>query len=126
MVYANGSVYEGDYRDDKKEGRGTFKHSSGDTYDGEWKDGKYHGRGAYTTASGETMVSAYREGMPTGIGAMWSSDRRRVVKLLDGNAVEEISLAEAQRIAEEACGLKPGALTLTSADGAPTGTTDAS
>jgi hypothetical protein len=110
MRYENGSVYEGDYKADKKEGHGSFIHCNGDRYDGEWRDGKYEGRGMYTTASGESMVTAYRAGQPVGVGAMWSRDRTRAVRLQDGNAVDEISLDEAREIAEDACNLKPGIL----------------
>ena len=33
--YADGDVYEGDYKDNKKHGRGVFRYTSGDVYEGD-------------------------------------------------------------------------------------------
>lgn len=41
----DGSMYEGDYFENKKEGRGKFTFVSGNVYDGEWKEGKQDGIG---------------------------------------------------------------------------------
>jgi len=38
--YANGSVYEGYWKDDKKHGTGKYSSASGDVYEGYWKDGE--------------------------------------------------------------------------------------
>ena len=36
----NGDVYDGEYKDDKRNGRGKHTYANGDVYDGEWKDDK--------------------------------------------------------------------------------------
>ena len=36
--YPDGSTYEGDYKDDKKHGKGIFRYGNGDVYDGNYKD----------------------------------------------------------------------------------------
>ena len=41
-------IYEGQFRNMKKEGRGKMIFNDGRIYDGEWKNGLYHGKGIYT------------------------------------------------------------------------------
>jgi len=52
MKYADGQEYEGEFRNDSKNGKGTittiigtFTYSNGDEYKGEWKNDKKEGRG---------------------------------------------------------------------------------
>ena len=40
---ADGSLYEGQWKNDKANGRGRLLHSDGDVYEGEWKDDKSNG-----------------------------------------------------------------------------------
>lgn len=46
MKYNDGSTYDGEWKDGKRNGQGVMKYPSGQQYDGEWKNGKKHGRGA--------------------------------------------------------------------------------
>ena len=39
----DGSLYEGQWKNDKANGRGRLIYSDGDVYEGEWKDDKSHG-----------------------------------------------------------------------------------
>ena len=50
--YADGNVYEGEWKDDKMHGRGVFRYADGDVYEGEWEDGKMHGRGVFRYPDG--------------------------------------------------------------------------
>lgn len=43
--YANGGVYEGDYKDGMKDGHGVCTYASGEKYEGEWKNNKANGQG---------------------------------------------------------------------------------
>ena len=45
-------MYEGDYKDDKRHGRGVGRFASGAVYEGDYKDDKRHGRGVYRYADG--------------------------------------------------------------------------
>ena len=45
--YRNNSKYEGEFRKDKKCGKGKVVFDSGDTYDGEFNDNKFNGYGHY-------------------------------------------------------------------------------
>ena len=40
MTYANKDVYEGEWVDKKKQGRGIMTYYNGDVYDGEWNNKK--------------------------------------------------------------------------------------
>ena len=42
---ANGAVYDGDWKDNQRDGYGTYKWNVGDSYEGEWKDNKFNGQG---------------------------------------------------------------------------------
>ena len=43
----DGSVYDGYFVDDKREGFGIFKWADGRYYEGTWKEGKQEGEGYY-------------------------------------------------------------------------------
>lgn len=98
--FANGNIYVGDFKADKQEGRGTNKYASGAVFDGEYKAGKKDGRGTYTFADGRAAVGRYVAGADVGEGCRWSADRETAWRLQNGQPVEEISLAEAAKIAE--------------------------
>jgi len=53
--YVNGNFYQGEWRDDKKDGRGVYSYNTtGEKYEGEWKTGERNGRGIYYFAFGDT------------------------------------------------------------------------
>jgi hypothetical protein len=45
--YADGSVYEGGFADNRKHGAGKYTKASGDWYEGGWKGNLMHGEGTY-------------------------------------------------------------------------------
>ena len=45
--YANGDVYEGEWKAGKKHGEGTLTYADGAVYAGSFIDGQRHGRGTY-------------------------------------------------------------------------------
>jgi hypothetical protein len=46
MKYANGDVYEGNFKEGKMEGNGKMRFGNGKRYDGEWKNNKRDGIGS--------------------------------------------------------------------------------
>ena len=62
--------YDGEYKDGKFDGQGTYIWSDGDMYEGEWKDGKVHGQGTYTYSSGTKYVGEWKDDQRTGQGTM--------------------------------------------------------
>ena len=40
MLFADGEKYEGEYKEGKRHGQGSYDYSDGERYEGEWKDDK--------------------------------------------------------------------------------------
>jgi hypothetical protein len=129
FVADNGNEYEGDWKNDKREGHGKAKYNTGDVYIGSWKKCKRHGQGTmyiengdiyegnwsngfkdgvgkYIWRDGEIDLSRYSSDHRVGEGARWSEDGQRAFRLLRGEVQEEISLREAENIADD-LGLPP-------------------
>jgi hypothetical protein len=68
--YADGSVYEGEFRGGRREGRGAMTFAQdGSTFVGEWKAGKQHGGGTFTgKVYGDVYRGEWREGHEDGAG----------------------------------------------------------
>ena len=47
MLYLNGRKYEGEWVNDKRDGKGFEKYSNGNYYEGEFSRNKAHGKGVY-------------------------------------------------------------------------------
>ena len=50
--YTNGDIYEGDWVNDKRHGRGKMIYKTGDIYEGNWVNDKRHGKGEIIYANG--------------------------------------------------------------------------
>jgi hypothetical protein len=57
--YANGDVYEGEWKAGEREGRGIYRCADGAVYEGEWKAGKMEGRGIFRHADGAYKGDVY-------------------------------------------------------------------
>lgn len=60
FVWTSGSVYEGEWKDNTKNGRGKFTWADGDVYEGEWKQDNKNGMGKYTYANGDVYEGEWR------------------------------------------------------------------
>ena len=78
-AWPNGDVYLGEWRDDKRHGRGSDTFASGHRYSGEFQDGQRHGQGTYTFPNGESYVGEWREGKRHGFGTNTFPDGERHV-----------------------------------------------
>jgi hypothetical protein len=92
-------VYEREYKEGRREGRGVYLYAAGDVYEGEYRQGRMEGRGIYRLADGSAEVGQYKGGTDVGEGARWSPDRQHAWRLKNGKVVEEISVEEAAHIA---------------------------
>lgn len=52
IQYANGSVYEGMWKNGLREGYGRLIHPTGDMYLGDWKNDKANGKGKFSNLEG--------------------------------------------------------------------------
>lgn len=57
--WADGSWYEGDLLNGEIEGEGEYRWSDGRWYKGQWKEGKMHGNGELNTADGKRYVGEF-------------------------------------------------------------------
>jgi hypothetical protein len=71
---ANGDKYDGDWQDDKQHGQGIYTYANGGNYDGDWQDGKKHGRGIYTYASGDKYDGEWQNNKWHGRGIYTRAD----------------------------------------------------
>jgi hypothetical protein len=84
----------------REEGRGIYRYANGDVYEGEYKANKKDGQGTYLYASGHIEVAFYKAGTPVGEGVQWTADGRSAWQLQDGKVVKTISLEEDERRVE--------------------------
>lgn len=59
-TYSDGAVYNGEFVDGKRDGKGTLTYSDGSVYSGEWKKNKISGDGKYTFADGSTLKGKFK------------------------------------------------------------------
>ena len=63
--------YVGDWRDNKRCGRGVFTWPDGSYYDGEWESDTRHGKGRLVLAGGLEYVFCYTIVLPS-FSCLWS------------------------------------------------------
>jgi len=70
MTYADGDVYEGEWKNNKKSGNGkmTFKNNS--SYEGKWKSDNINGFGVYKYYNGDVYEGLFVDGNRNGEGKM--------------------------------------------------------
>jgi len=59
---ANGNVFEGKFRNGKRNGRGKFTHVNGDVREGVWKDDELHGKPICTHVNGNIDDEEWEDG----------------------------------------------------------------
>ena len=101
MSYEGGSIYSGEFSNDRYEGYGIFTWPDGDAYEGGWKDGKRQGVGVFRCTDGSIEYCGFENDAPKGKGIVWGADRRSAHILNDGVKAEEISLVEAEKLSKE-------------------------
>ena len=73
---ADGNKYVGEWKNDKKNGRGTDFYSNGDKFVGEFKNDNKH-RGTYTFLNGGEYDGEFMDGQPNGRGISTQVDGKR-------------------------------------------------
>lgn len=64
--YKNGDQFVGHYENGKQNGPGTMYYADGDKFVGQWKDGKRHGSGTHHFTNGSQKSVTYDMGRPVG------------------------------------------------------------
>jgi len=68
FTFANGDVFDGQFKDGSLDGRGSARWFNKNHYEGEWKNGYPSGNGTYTWASGNRYTGQWAEGKQNGGG----------------------------------------------------------
>lgn len=61
-IFASGTVYEGMYRSDKRDGQGRLIWNDGAYYVGQWKKDKRNGKGCFFHANGDMEQGEWKDG----------------------------------------------------------------
>ena len=72
-------VYEGSYRNGKRDGLGKFRMINGDVYEGEFRDDFYNGKGIYKWNNGLIYVGKFRENLKEGFGVLTSPNIGKMI-----------------------------------------------
>jgi hypothetical protein len=54
--------YDGEWRDDRQHGRGTYYWPNGQYYDGEWNQSHFQGRGTFKYPNGLRVTGQWEKG----------------------------------------------------------------
>jgi len=60
--WANGEVYDGEYRDGTYNGEGTYYYKDESETTGEWKNGEQHGEHIFINKQGDAVMKIYENG----------------------------------------------------------------
>ena len=70
LVYPGDGVYEGEYIDGRKEGKGKFWYVDGTVYEGQWRNNEKHGKGKETYSDGACYEGEFEGGSRHGVGTL--------------------------------------------------------
>lgn len=115
------SVYQGQFKEGRKQGRGVKVLANGDHYEGEFKEDKRHGKGAYVWGprspwAGDRYEGSYRDDRRSGMGlylwvsgdryeGMWQDDQRLGLSVMETRrALAQRELEKSLSVGAKACG----------------------
>jgi len=73
LMYETGRIYEGSWKNNKRDGIGFEKFENGNVYQGDFMSGRAHGKGVYIWKNGETYEGEWYKGMRQGKG-IWKGN----------------------------------------------------
>lgn len=69
--YMNGNVYDGEWKKDKKHGKGKYDYFlTGESYEGDWYMGEKRGEGEFTFSYGQTYKGGWLKNEKSGYGTI--------------------------------------------------------
>ena len=78
FLWANGESYEGDYLKDERTGKGVYNWPDGSFYEGDFLAGKRHGLGTYKSADGTIYEGEWFDDLQHGHGTLIKPDRTTI------------------------------------------------
>jgi len=85
--WANGNKYKGDFKDSMKSGTGTFWSADGDRYEGEFEDNMKSGKGIDYYANGDKYEGEFKDNMKSGKGKYYFINGDRYEGEFKGNTM---------------------------------------
>ena len=86
LYHFDGDIYEGEWFNDKADGFGLYLHKDGAKYEGYWKDDKQHGKGCENWPDGTHYEGHYENGKKEGYGCFhWPDKSSYRGNFLDNN-----------------------------------------
>jgi len=76
FMWANGESYIGDYRNDERTGKGIYLWPDGSRYEGDFLSGMRHGRGIFTSTTGVIYEGEWFDDLQHGAGTLTYPDGR--------------------------------------------------
>lgn len=70
LSWTNGTVYYGDWKDDRLHGTGVLELPSGLKYEGEFQHNKFHGQGTLRWKNGKHYVGSWKDNLRSGTGVL--------------------------------------------------------
>ena len=77
FYYNNDDRYEGDYKNDKFDGKGVYYYNNGDKYNGDWRNGKREGKGIFYYNNGDRYEGNWRNDKFDGKGVYYNNNGDR-------------------------------------------------
>ena len=74
-------VYEGSYRNGKRDGYGKFSMINGDIYEGEFRNDCYNGKGIYKWNNGLIYVGKFKDNRKEGFGVLTNPNIGKIIGL---------------------------------------------
>ena len=75
FILNNGECYRGQFKNDSKNGKGTYYSSNGKIkYEGDFINDKFEGYGKYIWENGEYYIGQFKNGLRNGIGKEYYTD----------------------------------------------------
>ena len=74
MTFPNGDRYDGDFKEGKRKGCGTFQFTNGRIYTGQFKDDKFEGLGVWTLENGSQYIGEFQNNRCHGKGKFTFAD----------------------------------------------------
>ena len=74
LYWNDGSKYEGEWKNDIKEGKGIMYYNNGERYEGNWKNGRREGKGIYYWINGDKYEGDWKNNLREGKGIYYYRD----------------------------------------------------
>ncbi len=94
LTYADGSVYQGQMQDSKRNGIGTYSWKTGEFYEGEWEDDRMNGDGDYYYQGIDQypkLSGAFLNGLPNGTCTYYKDVTSKFITKWDNGKCTKVS-----------------------------------